>query len=274
MISSSSSCGLGTTLRTESVDERLVRTTLESKGLFIARQLVPRDYIEDMQKHWLPQFTHSTPAAPVIWGPFLGEPNQILFHEAETCCMFRSYDFLWNQPIHELTREVGIQLSRLRNRITESHPLAGETIESDRYGIYITTSYYPVDKGWMAEHKDMADSRRHWHFMLQLTFKGNAYTEGGLILTDKQGKRIDVDSEVTPGDVIFFDGSCQHGVELIRGGNGVGRIQMFSIPTFMESPEQNDRMLENVSIIRFLKAKLRPLKFRLINHYSRARKAS
>ena len=179
--------------------------------------------------------------------------------------MFRSYDFLWNLPMDKLTREIGIQLSRLRNRIAECEPMTGETIQADRYAIYITTSYYPPGEGWMAEHTDNAGSRRHWHFMLLLTFKGDAYTDGGLILTDKQGQRIDVDAEVSPGDVIFFDGSCAHGVETIGGGVGVGRMQMFSIPTFMETPQQNDRVFEDVSALRFLKAKLRPIKYRLIS---------
>ena len=262
-MSSSKSYEQGEIIGLETVDEIAARNAIETRGLYIARNLVPQKHIDLMRNSWLAECAGNVPMAPVIWGPFLGEPNQILFHKTETCCMFRSYDFLWNPPINKLTRDVGIELSRLRNRIAESELFAGETIESDRYGIYITTSYYPPDEGWMAEHQDQADHRRHWHFMLLLTFKGDAYTKGGLILIDKQGQRIDVDAEVAPGDVIFFDGLCSHGVEPISGGAGIGRLQMFSIPTFMETPQQNDRMLEGISVVRFLKAKLRPLKYRL-----------
>ena len=100
--------------------------------------------------------------------------------------------------------------------------------------------------------------------MLLLTFKGESYADGGLYMVDREGVRVDVDALVSPGDVIFFDGSCQHGVEPVGGGAGVGRLQMFSIPTFLETPQNNDRMLEEISIKRFVKAKLRPWKRRLM----------
>lgn len=245
------------------IDPHEVRSAILSVGYAVVRNVVPVETIAAMRDYWLGVYAGNVRAAPVIWGPFLGEPNQVLFHRSDSCCLYRSYDFLWNPPIDGLTRQVGIHLNRLRNGIAESGPLAGETMESDRFGIYITTSYYPPGIGWMAEHRDAADGRRHWHFMLQLTFKGENYAEGGLTLTDKQGHKVDVDSLVGPGDVIFFDGSCPHGVEPVGGGGGVGRLQMFSIPTFMETPQQNDRMLEDISLMRFVKAKLRPWKRRL-----------
>ncbi len=246
------------------VDEREVRDAIQSQGYFVAPKVVPTEAIAAMRDAWLSAYAGSVASAPVIWGPFLGEPNRLLFHRSDTCCMYRSYDFLWNPPMDPLTRDVGIRLNRLRNRVAEAEPLAGETMEGDRYGIYITTSYYPPGDGWLAEHEDQADGRRHWHFMLLLTFKGDSYTDGGLYLVDRHGERIDVDARVSAGDVIFFDGSRPHGVEPVGGGNGTGRLQMFSIPTFMETPQQNDRMLEDISIARFVKAKLRPWKRRLM----------
>ena len=245
------------------VDLETARNVIRDRGLYIARDIVPKESIVEMRNAWLTFCNADVPAAPIIWGPFLGEPNRLLYHESETCCMYRSYDFLWNPPMERLTRDVGIHLNRIRNNISECETLTGETMETDRYGIYITTSYYPSGQGWMANHRDEVDHRRHWHFMLLLTFKGDAYTKGGLTVEDKQGQIVDVDAEVNPGDVIFFDGSCAHGVNLISGGAGIGRLQMFSIPTLMEMPGENDRLLEDISIRRFLKAKLRPYKYRL-----------
>jgi len=40
-------------------------------------------------------------------------------------------------------------------------------------------------------------------------------------------------------------------------------VQMFAIPTFIERPSENDRMVEAISIGRFIKAKLRPFKHRI-----------
>jgi hypothetical protein len=260
--------GRNGTVEFGTADEEAIRAALETEGYFIAPKVVPEAAVTAMRETWLKACAGDVASAPVIWGPFLGEPNRLLFHRSETCCMYRSYDFLWNPPMDALTRDIGLQLNRLRNRIAEAGQLAGEIMESDRYGIYITTSYYPPGEGWMVEHEDETDGRRHWHFMLQMSFKGDSYTEGGLFIIDKHGNRVDVDARVSPGDVIFFDGACTHGVEPVGGGSGVGRLQMFSIPTFMETPQQNDRMLEEISITRFVKAKLRPLKRRLVGNRS------
>ena len=123
------------------VDDGDIRAAIVSKGYYIARQVVPAAAVTAMRQSWLDTFAGDVTAAPVIWGPFMGEPNRVLYHRSETCCMYRAYDFLWNPPIDTLTRKVGVGLSRLRNRITESEPLSGEIMESDRYGIYISTSY-------------------------------------------------------------------------------------------------------------------------------------
>jgi len=179
--------------------------------------------------------------------------------------MFRSYDFLWNPAIDALTREVGLRLSRLRNDVADVDHRSGEYFEPDRYGIYITTSYYPPGRGWLHAHEDLADERRHWHFMLLLTFKGQDYGAGGLHIKNRDGVRVDVDAMVRPGDVVFFDGSLTHDVERIQSlsPRDLGRLQLFSIPTFMERPHENDRLLQNVSLGAYVKARLRRLKQRL-----------
>jgi hypothetical protein len=245
-------------------DPAAIRAEIERDGLSIVKGLLPPAVVRRMRDAWLGIYAGEVSDAPVIWGPFYGEQNRVHFHRSETCVMYRSYDFLWNAPIDELTREVAIGLNRLRTDVAETDHVAGETMQSDRYGIYVTTSLYPPGDGWLQEHEDHADGRRHWHYMVLLTEKGTDYTDGGLYVHGRSGEKIDVDSLAMPGDVIFFDGTCRHGVDPIGGGAGLGRLQMFSIPVFLETPQQNDRMLEDISIKRFVKAKLRPLKRRLL----------
>lgn len=242
-----------------------LRAAIQCNGYAIGRQVVAPAEIEALRAHWLEVYAGRAEAAPIIWGPYLGEPNRVLFHDSPDCCMFRSYDFLWNPPQHDLTRDVGLRLSRLRNRIAEVDLRSGEYFEADGYGIYITTSYYPAGRGRLAVHEDRTDARRHWHFMLLLTHKGTHYHEGGLFLVDRKGTRVEVDAEVQLGDAIFFDGSRPHGVDTIEPANpdGIGRLQLFSIPTLMEQPAANDRCAEAMSMGRFVKAKLRPIKRRL-----------
>ncbi len=242
-----------------------LRDEITDNGFGIARNIIAPAEIAQLRAFWLGEFSRDMHPTPIVWGPHLGEQNRVLFHRSDDCCMYRSYDFLWNPPIQDLTRDVGLRLSRMRNRIARVDLRAGEYFETDGYGVYITTSYYPPDAGWLAVHEDRADERRHWHFMLLLTFKGDDYVDGGLHIEDRHGRRIDVDSQVRAGDAVFFDGSRPHGVDVIRPAtpDGLGRLQLFSIPTFMERPQDNDRMVESISLGRFAKAKLRPWKRRL-----------
>jgi len=247
-----------------------LRRQITDKGFAIARDVVAVEEIDTLRQFWLREFSADLPPSTIVWGPHLGEQNRVLFHQSDDCCMYRSYDFLWNPPIQDLTRTIGLRLSRMRNRVADVDERAGEYFEADGYGVYITTSYYPAMTGWMAKHEDRADERRHWHFMLLLTFKGEDYTDGGLHIEDRQGQRVDVDSQVRAGDVVFFDGSLPHGVDVIgaSASDSLGRLQLFSIPTFMERPQDNDRLVGTISTSRFVKAKLRPWKQRVFGRQS------
>ena len=130
----------------EFVDVDAVREAIETDGYQIIPGLVSSDAVTAIREFWLTAFRDRSTTAPVIWGPHLGEQNRILFHRSSTCCLYRSYDFLWNTPIHSLTRKLGLKLSRFRNRITETDVRSGEIYAGDGYGIYITTSYYPPGK--------------------------------------------------------------------------------------------------------------------------------
>jgi hypothetical protein len=119
--------------------------------------------------------------------------------------------------------------------------------------------------GRLCTHQDKSDERRHWRFILPLTFVGDHFAGGGNFFVDRHGNRISTDPLVEPGDVLFFDGSLTHGVDQIEASpeHPLGRMQMFSIPTFLDTPIDNERIAESSSIKKFLKSKLRPLKHRL-----------
>lgn len=247
------------------IDEDKVREDILAQGYSIIHDAVPADTIAAIRRHWLDVYETDSEKRPVIWGPYYGEVNRVVWDVAPTHAFHRSYDFLWNAPQHQATRDIALALSRCRNRIAQLDEREGEYLSPDRYGIYITTSYYPPDTGWMAEHEDdSTDGRRHWHFILPLTFRGEDFDDGGLFLTDHSGQQIDVDAQMRPGSVVFFDGTRPHGVSKIQPlpGSSVGRMQLFAIPVTLEMPHQHDRLLENVSLARFVKSRMRRLRDR------------
>lgn len=247
------------------IDTDKVRGDILSRGYAIVDDAVDTGAIDVMRTFWIDRFTSASDMQPVIWGPYYGEENRTIWDDSPSHFMHRSYDFLWNEPMHLMTREIGLSLSRVRNRIAEHDERAGEYFQTDRYGIYITTSYYPAGAGWLAEHRDEVEpGQRHWHYILPVTFKGPDFAGGGLFIIDRAGNKVDVDAHMKPGSVVFFDGTCPHGVERIepRPGSETGRLQMFAIPVYLELPHQHDRILENISMTRYLKARLRQVRNR------------
>jgi hypothetical protein len=247
------------------LDTDAIRADIIGSGYSIGKSIVPPECITKMRDFWLMTFKNQSTLAPVIWGPYLGEPNRVHFHQSNDNCLYRAYDFLWNEPLDQYSRDIGVELSRIRNQITESDDRTGEMFASDRYGIYFTVSYYPPNDGWLHDHQDQTDERRQWHYILPITFRGLDFAGGGLHLIDRLGNDVDVEEKVEPGDVLFFDGGLTHGVTPIDCDEerNIGRMQLFSIPTFLELPEKNSRFIENVSVSQFIKGKLRPIKHRI-----------
>ncbi len=254
-----------------SVDAGAMRAEIVRIGYAIAPNVVDPAVLDHLRNFWLAEFTKPCPVAPIVCGPYLGEANGALFDESPTHCLYRSYDYLWNSPYDTLTRQVAIALNRVRNRIIGEHDHYGELMDAERYGIYVTTSYYPCGSGWMHMHRDMFENRRHWHFVLPLTFRGEQYATGGLNLIDREGERIDVEERIPTGAVLFYDGALMHGVERIEGMEGLraGRLQMFAIPMFFDLPRDNQRHAADLSTRLFVRAKLSRLKWRMVRATTR-----
>ena len=85
-------------------------------------------------------------------------------------------------------------------------------------------------------------------YMVNITHKGIDYDEGGLYVIDPSGTKIDVDAQMKPGSLLFFDGRLEHGVDTIgrAAGDGPGRVASFAIPTFFRTRRNLPRLLRRV----------------------------
>lgn len=247
------------------IDARAARAAIESTGYVVIDDAVSQDDIAAMRAFWLAEFHRPRVPAPMVWGPYFGEPNGAVFDRSPTHCLYRSFDYLWNAPYDARTRAVALALNRVRNAIVGNEERHGELLNAERYGVYVTTSYYPPGEGWMWEHGDRMGELEHWHFILPLTFRGPDFTVGGLTLVDRAGNRVDVDALLRPGSVVFYDGRLPHGVSRIVSDRTppVGRLQMFAIPVLFEPPQSADRLIRAIPIARYVRAKLSAAKRRL-----------
>lgn len=246
-------------------DPAAIRRAIETVGYAVVPGLVSPSAISEMRAFWLAEFGRPRALTPIVWGPYLGEPNGVIFDRRQSHCLYRSFDYLWNPPFHPRTRSTGLALNRLRNAIVGNEERCGELLQADRYGIYVTTSYYPPGDGWLWQHRDEMSDREHWHYLVPLTFRGTHFSAGGLFLNDRAGRRVDVEPLFSPGSVIFYDGTLPHGVERIVSTQEppVGRLQMFAIPVVFERPQGADRLIQSIPLARFARVKLSALKRRL-----------
>jgi len=208
---------------------------LKTKGFCIVRNIVDSHTIDILRDRWM--ILTETKRRRLSYDLSYGQENYVHdFFGKYT----RHFDFYWNRPTCSLSRDISLLLHYARNRLTGFHPLYGLSFSTDLLGIYLAITHYPLGSGEMAMHVD-PNYFLPVHFVLPLSFKGQDYAKGGLIV-QSEGNRIDVDSQMDAGDVLLFNGAIPHAVERISGSGkdtSLGRLQMFSIPT--QFPRQENK---------------------------------
>jgi hypothetical protein len=193
----------------------------------------------------------------VVWAPYIGERNKICFTDDHFQNLYRTYDFLWNPPFHEPTRKLCMDIHNIRNEILQKDDKFGTSYSEKNYGIYVTSSYYPPGTGWMGEHSDKNEGFPLLHYIVPITHKKLDYEEGGLYVKDEKGQITDIDGQMNPGDVFIYDGIFRHGVAKVKSSKGIGRLQVFAIPTFFEYPYACQRLREEIGMTDFLYSKFK-----------------
>jgi hypothetical protein len=243
------------------VDLEEVRRDLDERGFSVQRDLVPMATFQPIQAFWIEFYRglQQGKRPPVSWSPALGSRNFVGYSENAFGKLYRTYDFLWNQPYDSLSRALSLELNAVRNRILDQPDSFGTTFSADGQAIYNTTSCYPDDHGWMEVHDDgVAPGARLIHFIMPLTFRDRHYSGGGMVVFDRQGIRQELDVGMRPGDVIFYDGALKHGVDRVApidNSDSIGRIQLFAIPTVFQPFYDHPEFYRHLKLSTFVGAK-------------------
>ena len=219
------------------INEMILLEKIQNHGYYIAKDVLSKEFIDDLRYFWLNYINEKNVNKRFVRGNLiLGESNFLSFSKIKQWCMYRNFDFLWNKQTHLETTNLCLDIHKYRNKIQNIHINSGLFFNEQNYGVYISTSLYPDKIGMLEKHSDShnANSNIILHFMLPLTFKGVDYDSGGLYIIDKQGDHIDIDIQTSKGDLIFFDGSCKHGVDIIQSSKSTGRLAVFAIPCYFQ----------------------------------------
>jgi hypothetical protein len=225
-----------------------IRADVARDGFAIYPGAVNIEALRQMREFWVDHFRTQHPRRRAVRSNLrLGEENFNSYSDDALWCLFRDFDFLWNQPTHPMTRDLALAVHRMRNKAQGFDAERGLTYSSDRYGMYVSTSFYPVDSGRLRGHEDGHQGTPILQYMVPFTHKGVDYDDGGLFVHDSAGTKVDVDARMKPGDIVFFDGRVKHGVDTIRSRAGrAGRIASFAITTYFRTRAELPTALRHV----------------------------
>lgn len=236
-----------------------IKHDIEENGYMIYENSISLSHTEQMRKFWIEYFNkNKRPARKALRGDFLlGDNNFISYSNDKMWHIYRDFDFLWNAPTHTLTRDLCVQIHKKRNLAQNFSEDYGLLFHPDRYGTYISTSYYPVGTGFLYRHSDGHKETPILQFMVNFTYKGIDYESGGIYLYDKGGNKINVEEKMAPGSIVFFDGRLDHGVDPVSSKNGHGRISTFAIPTFFNVQDDLPAFLRSLDRQYFIFRRIR-----------------
>ena len=227
-----------------------IKTDIQNSAFKVYHNAIKTDVYDEVRSFWLDYFSKDQPQREVARGNLLlGEENFNSYTDTDFWLLYRHFDFLWNKPTHQLTTDIAIELHKIRNVALNLPIEYGLNYNPECYGFYVSTSYYPPNGGMMSAHADgHPEGMKKFmllHFMLPVTFKGQDYEGGGMVVYDKNDQKVDVDKILKPGSIIFYDGAAKHGCERIipYEDKKIGRLAMFAVPVYFlkEKLEKKNR---------------------------------
>jgi len=94
-------------------------------------------------------------------------------------------------------------------------------------------THYPLGGGYYSYHVDPNNVEICTDITI-MSKRGLDFPQGGLVIEAKKGEKMNLEDQVSPGDVVYFDPSIPHYVEAISPSGEVqwhkpaGRWMMFS----------------------------------------------
>lgn len=212
-------------------EPKQIKERLKNDGYIICDNVIEKKIFDKVQKYWISRFNKLKSEKLKKYDRNfifrLGEENFSVKSVNKDDYRYKIQEFLWND-MEELTKNIVIEMHQFCNLIKELNKDRGLHFADSQNALSLSINYYPPEKGYLSQHKDVPDFIL-W-MIFTLTFKGRDFDEGGLYLIDKKGNKIDVSEKLTPGSILFFNGSYLHGVERIKSKKNIGYLSVFPFP--------------------------------------------
>lgn len=197
-------------------EERLlqVRDDIAAGDIYIARRQLDarllqdiRGYLEGVGRGSLPNYVPIEAGAPNFHRMNRNDSRAYV-----KGCFHQFVFFPWNQDPFDLFTACA-PIYHLKNRLSGlpaerflgPQPQEGCTAR-------LAFQVYPRGGGFLTRHADPVDYHQLTVPIMQMTRKGVDFETGGLFVQMSDGRDLVIDDIAEPGDVIYFNAACPHGV--------------------------------------------------------------
>lgn len=194
-----------------------VRANIQQGDVYIARNVYPRELLHDIREYLVGIGRHSLPNYGRIEA---GAPN---FHRmnrndarAFVKGSFHQFVFFpWNQDVFDLFGQFA-EVYHMKNVLSglPADSFLGQTPQ-DGCTARLAFQMYPRGSGFLNRHADPVDYHQLSVPILQMSEKGKDFATGGLFVQMADGTDLVLDDVMNPGDVVYFNALCPHGVHPI-----------------------------------------------------------
>jgi hypothetical protein len=169
-----------------------------------------REYLVGVGRGSLPNYAAIEPGAPNFHRMNRADPR------AYVLASFHQFVFFpWNQDVFDLFR-IFAPVYHMKNRLSG---LPGDRFlgvqPQDGCTARLAFQMYPRGGGFLNRHADPVDHHQLTVPILQMSRKGEDFHAGGLYVQMANGEDLMIDDITEPGDVVYFNAACPHGVKPI-----------------------------------------------------------
>ena len=197
-------------------DLSAISKTLSSGDTVVWRNFLPSEqvqkitsYLSNIGGNSFPNYSQIVRGAPNFHRLNMDDPR------AHVRGCFHQFSFFpWNQDVFGLFTHFK-KLFQVKNLVSGNR--VDRYFDDDTEPIVprLSFQFYPSGCGFLNKHRDPVGEHQLVVPTVCLSAKGADFRTGGAYVVDASGNKIDLDSKLSIGDVVFFDAALEHGVDLI-----------------------------------------------------------
>tara|TARA_B110001452_G_C15196467_1_gene415288 strand:+ start:77 stop:865 length:789 start_codon:yes stop_codon:yes gene_type:complete len=194
---------------------------IKNGGLIVIKNLFEKKKINQLKKYLIKIGKNSLPEYHSVK---IGAPNhhRLVDNDPRSVvqCAFHQFSFYrWNQDLMNIFSifEKGFWIKNILSNRNKDDFLKIKTNFKDNFVARISIQFYPSGIGYLNEHSDPVGEHQISAPLVVMSEKGpkKDFSTGGSYFYGKDKKKLFIEDIANVGDLVIYDSSLPHGVELV-----------------------------------------------------------